>query len=142
MFKHNNSIKFIYEWAPLQIGEIQSDKFVIQKNIQSPLYFKYIKGSSPGFTYKGEIWFVGHLIVYHENLPREYYHCIIILDEKTLEIKKYSKPFYFSKNYDYTIEYCLGIIVEKNRLILSYSIMDSQSYIGIYDKKKLLQQIF
>ena len=93
-------------------------------------------------TYKEEIWFVGHLVVYHEDLPREYYHCIIVLDEKTLTIKRYSKPFFFTKNFRQTVEYCLGIIVEKNRIIFSYSVMDSQSFIGVYNKKKLLEQIF
>jgi hypothetical protein len=141
-FRHDNKSKYVYEWAPLQIGEIIDDKFIIQQTIQSPMYFKYIKGSTPGFVYKGEIFFMGHLIVYHENLPREYYHCLIVLDEKTLQIKKYSKPFYFSKNYNETVEYCLGLIVEKNRIICSYSIMDAQSYVSIYDKKKLFQQIF
>ena len=142
IFKHKNNIKFIYEWFPLQIGELKNNKFIIIKNIKTPFYFKYIKGSTPGFLFKDEIWFVGHLVVYNENLPREYYHCIIILDINTLKIKKYSKPFYFTENYENTIEYCLGIVIEENRIIFSYSVMDSESYISIYNKKDLIKQIF
>ena len=143
MFEHNNKIKFIYEWYPLQIGEIDSnDEFKITTTIQTPLYFQYIKGSTPGFVYGDEIWFVGHLVAYHKELPREYYHCIIILDKKTLDIKKYSKPFYFSENTRNTVEYCLGLVVEKKTIIFSYSVMDSQSFVEVYDKKKLSEQIF
>ena len=142
MFEHDKKIKFIYEWAPLQIGEVENNEFKITKTLQTPLYFKYIKGSTTGFLYGDEIWFVGHLVVYNDKLPREYYHCIIILDKKTLEIKKYSKPFYFTESRKNTVEYCLGLVVEKKKIIFSYSVMDSQSFVEVYDKKKLSEQIF
>jgi hypothetical protein len=81
-------------------------------------------------------------LVENKNLPNEYYHCIIILDQNTLQIKKCSIPFRFSNDLENTVENCLGIVVEDSRIIFSYSIMKSKSLIGIYDKKKIIEYFF
>ena len=139
MFIHQNKIKFICRWFPLQIVNNKSE---IIYTDNTPLCFKYIKSSTSGFLYENEIWFVGHLVVDNIDLPKNCYHCIIILDQKTLKIKKCSIPFRFSNSLENTVEYCLGIVVEKNRIIFSYSIMEFKSFIGIYDKKKIKEYFF
>lgn len=137
-----NNIKFVSKWYPLEIGRFCNNKFEIISTCETPLCFQNIQSSTPGFLYKDEIWFVGYLLVENKNLPDEYYHCIIILDQKTLQIKKCSIPFRFSNDLENTVENCLGIIVEDSKIIFSYSIMKSKSLIGIYDKKKIIEYFF
>ena len=100
-----------------------------------PIYFSHLRGSTCGFDYNNEIWFVQHLVS-HEN-PRYYYHVITVFD-KDMNILRYSAPFKFSNN---PIEYCLSIIVENERVIINYSTWDRTSEIGIYDKKYLEDSI-
>jgi hypothetical protein len=75
-----------------------------------------------------EIWFVVHLVSYES--PRHYYHIIVVFDDN-LKLLRYSAPIKFSES---NIEYCLGIVVEHTRVIITYSTMDRTSNIGIYDK--------
>jgi hypothetical protein len=55
---------------------------------------------------------------------------IVVFDEKMV-LKSYTAPFKFEGE---AIEYCLGLIVEKESVIMSYSTWDRTSRIGIYDK--------
>jgi len=82
-----------------------------------------------GFNYKNEIWFVGHLVSYEQ--PRHYYHIFMVFDEN-MKLLRYSAPFKFD---EHCIEYCLGLIVEDDRVICSYSTWDRTSIIALYDKK-------
>ena len=56
--------------------------------------------------------------------PRYYYHMLIVLDSVTLEFKRHSILFKF---HDDCIEYALGLIVESEQLLISYSRMDRTS---------------
>ena len=106
-----------------------------------PLIFKHLRGSSCGFTYfneennNKEIWFVLHLVSY--ETPRHYYHVIAIFDEN-LNLQKYSAPFKFG---DSPIEYCLSIVIEKERVIMNYSEWDSTTKIALYEKKYIDSKI-
>ena len=75
------------------------------------------------------MWFVVHLVSYES--PRHYYHMLVVFDEQ-LALKRYSAPFKFSKE---NIEYCLGLVVEKERVIMTYSTWDRTTKIGVYSKE-------
>ena len=68
-----------------------------------------------------------------------YYHCIVILDRKTLELKKRSVLFTFEGS---PVEYCLGFIKDGNDFIFTYSIKDKNSYIYKVKKEELIKKIF
>jgi hypothetical protein len=56
---------------------------------------------------------------------------IVVLDE-SLNLLRYSAPFKFQGD---CIEYCLGIVVEDERVLINYSNWDRTTRVGIYDKK-------
>jgi len=111
--------KVIYKWHPLQIGEIKNNKLEITIKKETPKFFKNIRGSSNVIEYNNEYWMVVHGVKY--TTPRKYYHVIIILD-KNYGVKKYTIPFYFD---EYKIEYCLGLLIENNYILMSVSKNDS-----------------
>jgi hypothetical protein len=136
-------LKMIYRWNPLTIGnivnivgkeiEIQSNELSpiseieITDEFEMPHFFKWLRGSTNGVTIDNEIWFLCHLVSYEER--RFYYHCMVVLDSKTMKLKKYTKLFTFEKS---PVEYTLGMVVLDETLLIGYSIMDKQTkYIGI-----------
>ena len=124
-----NDLNIIYSWHPLKICNIIDNKINIVQEKNMPNIFKYVRGSSSGFNFKNEIWFVSH-IVSHE-IPREYYHIITVFDDN-MNLKKYSSPFKFEGE---SIEFCLSIIVESKRILINYSTWDRTTRIAIYNKK-------
>jgi len=131
----NGSNKVIYEWHPLVIGEIVDDevldylKFNILDVRSTPLFFKNLRGSTNGFLFGEEIWFICHMVDYDK--PRFYYHCFVVLDKQTLQILKWSNLFTFEGQ---KIEYTLGLIIEETRILISYSTWDKTVNLGIYNK--------
>ena len=120
----------IYEWYPIKICNIENDKITVIAEKPTPWIFKYIRGSTCGIEHNNEIWFVGHIVSVSEN-PRNYYHIFIVFDQN-MDLLRYSAPFKFSGK---TIEYCIGMIFEDNKVILSYSEWDRTTKISIYDEK-------
>jgi hypothetical protein len=94
-----------------------------------PNIFSHVRGSSCGFSYKSEIWFIVHLVSY-EN-PRHYYHMIVVFDVN-MNLQRYSAPFKFEGD---PIEYALSIVVEDERVLINYNTWDRTTRIGVYDKK-------
>ena len=134
LFNTHDTLYCIYEWFPLTIGVIEGNKFYTTKTIQTSTLFKLIRGSSCGYNLleEREIWFVCHIVSY-ENI-RHYMHIIVILDSKTFAVKSISQPFKFENS---PVEYCLGLVVQGNDIIMSYSTNDATSNIMVYDRKKL-----
>jgi tetratricopeptide (TPR) repeat protein len=134
--EYKEELHIIYNWSPLRICKIndKNELYIVEEK-KTPIYFSHLRGSSCGFNYNGEIWFIQH-IVSHEN-PRYYYHVITVFD-KNMNILRYSAPFKFSDN---PIEFCLSIIVENERILINYSTWDRTSQIGIYNKKYLEDSI-
>ena len=134
LFNTSNTLYCIYEWYPLTIGIIEENQLLIKKTISTSPLFKLIRGSSCGYTLidEKEIWFVCH-IVSHEK-ERHYIHLIVILDSDTFEVKSISWPFKFENT---PVEYCLGLVVQENDIIMSYSTNDATSKIVVYDRKLL-----
>jgi tetratricopeptide (TPR) repeat protein len=145
----NQSINVIYKWHPLQICKINQEKKMLDliETKKMPMIFSHIRGSTCGFSYikntkiegsdnsinisisETEIWFVLHMVSY-EN-PRHYYHIFAVFDE-SMNLLRYSAPFKFHTE---PIEYCLGLVVENDRVLITYSVWDRETKLGIYDKK-------
>jgi len=146
----NKSINVIYKWYPLQICKINKEKELLEliQTKEMPKIFSHARGSTCGFTYtkktslagntndniditfdETEIWFVLHMVSY-EN-PRHYYHIFAVFDE-SMNLLRYSAPFKFHTE---SIEYCLGLVVEDERVLITYSVWDRETKLGIYDKK-------
>ena len=128
----------VYHWYPLQLCRLikdEKDTIELERTIEMPLIFKNVQGSTCGFAYNQEIWFVVHLVSYEgtNEYPslRSYYHLLVVFDETMTQLKRYSAPFTLEQ---YNIEFCLGILVEENRVLLSYSTMDQPTRIAVYDK--------
>lgn len=146
------SINIIYKWHPLQICKINQDKKMLDlvETKEMPKIFSHTRGSTCGFNYikktslasnintnnninisiiETEIWFVLHMVSYEK--PRHYYHIFAVFDE-SMNLLRYSAPFKFHTE---PIEYCLGLVVEDDRVLITYSIWDRETNLGIYDKK-------
>tara|TARA_Y100000590_G_C15722425_1_gene1013958 strand:- start:227 stop:1663 length:1437 start_codon:yes stop_codon:yes gene_type:complete len=133
LFEHKGFVKFIYGWNPLTIGKLVNNKFeIIQQITDVPFMFQNLRGSSNGYFHNGEIWFVCHSVEY--STPRHYYHCFVVLDYESLSVVKYSKWFTFDGD---KIEFCLGLVVEDDRIIVSHSNWDRTSKLKIIPKHEV-----
>ena len=124
---YNDKKCFIYQWYPLTICEINPDdetlNIIKHKYIKDD-FFKTVKGSTSGVPFNNEIWFVLHI-----NQHNNYQHFFAIFDND-MNLLRYSEPFKLDNS---RVEYCIGLIIEENRTILSFSSLDINTYIGIYD---------
>lgn len=122
--KDQTSLKCVYKWHPLTLGDVVGEKLQITHEIKTPAFFKDIRGSTNGVVVNDEIWFLTHLVSYEDR--RYYYHCLVVLNKKTLEMKKYTPLFTFEKN---KVEYSLGFVYLKstNRFLIGYSVMDKET---------------
>ena len=139
LYLHGEELKAIYKWYPLTIYDsINTGKLGKVQKLEMPSFFKNARGSTNGVIYKDEIWFICHLI--EHGKPRHYYHFFVILDKATLKLKTYSYLFKFDLTEK--VEFCLGLVVEDERIIVSHSNWDKTSKLKIYDKKLILKEIF
>lgn len=128
--------RFIYSWNPLRICRTNETDVIVEKTVQfDEAFFQDVRGSTNGFRFGEELWFLVH-IVSHES-PRYYYHMIVVLD-LNFNLLKYSTLFKFT---EISIEYALGLIVEQERIVISYSTYDSTSNI-ICVPKNLIEKMF
>ncbi len=120
----------IYEWYPLTIGKQDGDKLsIVSRKEQGPKWVKRLRGSSPGVRVGDEYYFLCHIVSY-EN-PRCYYHVFVTLDANTLTYKRHSSMFSFEGE---QIEYGLGLVVEDDRVLVSYSTWDRTSKVAVYPR--------
>ena len=128
--EYNNETHIIYKWHPLQLCKLDKKENLIRlvKEIEMPPFFSLSRGSTCGSKYKEEIWFVLHIVSYEQ--PRHYYHCVAVFDNN-MKLKRYSAPFKFKGE---PIEYCIGLIVEEERVIITYSCWDRTTQLAVYDK--------
>jgi tetratricopeptide (TPR) repeat protein len=129
--------RVVYNWNPLQVCKIDEvnptilKSISVKKNTDYPRFFNYIRGSTCGFNYRDQIWFVVHIVSYEE--PRHYYHMILVFENnEDMRLIKYTPIFKFD---EHCIEYCIGLIVEDSRVITTYSTWDRTTNIAAYDKK-------
>lgn len=144
MFEHrhnddNRDIRFVYQWSPLEIGRIEDDRLVIVHQKNYGLWFmSRIKGSSTGvFDAQTQcLWFLVHF--HSDDVPRQYYHMIIQMDPNDYEIVRMSRPFLFE---DTTIQFGMGLLVEDDRIIMTYTVFDRDTRIVSYDRATLVRQL-
>ena len=137
-FKYKNENHLIYKWSPIQICKINTETHeldMVEIRDGMPKIFRHVRGSSPGFKYKNEYWFLLHIVSYES--PRHYYHILATFDEE-MNFKKHSAPFKFEGE---CIEYSLGLIVEDERVIIPFSTWDRSTKIVVYDKKMIDEKI-
>jgi hypothetical protein len=136
MYIHKGEMKFLYDWNPILSGKVTSNQLSIIPN-HTISNLPTFRGSSPGYEYKDEIYFLAHSVEYSE--PRHYYHSIVVFDKNTFEYKCHSNLFTFNRE---KIEFGLGLIIEDKKIIISHSTWDGTSKIKIYDKKRLFADVF
>ena len=116
-------LRVMYDWSPLTVGKVTDGQLeILTINKSVPAFFRDVRGSSHGFRLGSEIWFLCHIANY--TMPRTYYHLLVVLDGDTLAVKRHSILFKFA---DESIEYALGLIVESERLLISFSRYDRTS---------------
>ena len=129
--------RVIYGWNHLRICKIDEENptmlilVSLKQPSQYPDIFKYFRGSTCGFNYNHQIWFIVHMISDLQQ-PREYYHMMIVFENnENMKLVKYTPIFKFDNQ---SIEFCIGLIVEDSRIIATYSTWDKTTNIAIYDK--------
>ena len=128
-----DQLTMIYKWDPLTVGTILDHKLVNIRYKEMPQFFSVVRGSTNGYLFNNEIWFIVHMVHQNNEEPRHYYHSIVVFDLE-LNLKRYTKPFKFTTG---QIEYCLGLIVEESRVIITHSVWDRESYIRIYSMEHI-----
>jgi glycosyltransferase involved in cell wall biosynthesis len=137
-FHHKGKLKTVYNWRPLLIGNVDEGKFQTDVCVDDvPAFFRDLRGSTNGVLVGDEIWFLGHVVGY--SSPRHYYHVFVVLDAETLKVKRHSTLFKFEGE---KIEYALGLVVEPDRILISYSKWDAESVLSVYDRKTLEEAVF
>uniref|UniRef100_A0A6C0JZN8 Glycosyltransferase 2-like domain-containing protein n=1 Tax=viral metagenome TaxID=1070528 RepID=A0A6C0JZN8_9ZZZZ len=129
---YNEETHIIYDWHPVRICKVVNHEIQVVVTKPTPKMFSQIRGSTCGFIYKTdkvhEIWFVNHMVSVEST--RHYYHIISVFDSN-MNLIRYSAPFKFEGD---TVEYCLSIIVEDDRILMNYSTWNKTTNIGVYDK--------
>jgi hypothetical protein len=110
---------------------------VTHTHTNTPAFFRDLRGSSHGFMVGEEIWFVCHFVYYGK--PRHYYNILVVLNASDMSYKKHSIPFKFSGE---PIEYCLGLVIESNRFIMSFSSMDKTSRVLEIPQSTVIEKLF
>lgn len=127
---NNDRLTVIYNWSPkLSIGNIIDGEFIETHQINTPSFFKYLRGSTNGVLINGDIWLICHAVSYEER--RYYYHIVVVLDKDTYELKSYTPFFTFEGE---KVEYTLGFQYLENEesLLIGYSVYDkSTKYMNI-----------
>jgi len=126
LFSHEGKVKCVYGWSPLRIGYIDEEKkeFVEEWQVKVGGLFSMIRGSSNGAWYKDHLWFVCHIVSY--ETPRQYYHLLVVLDKDLKSVKYVTFPFKFEGA---PIEYCCGLLIKNDELMMTYSVKDGCSKI-------------
>jgi len=143
-----NSTTVIYKWFPLTIGVIPSfdnsnimngihpdAEFCQTHEMETPAFFKDVRGSTNAVRVGDELWFIAHLVSYEDR--RYYYHLFIALDERTFALKKYTKLWTFEKS---AVEYTLGFqllgesVADNPLFLIGYSLMDKETKFMTIDK--------
>jgi hypothetical protein len=119
--------RFIYQWHPLEIREFVGNKAPLVKSIETPWFFRHLRGSARPVQVKNELWTLAHFVI--GASPRIYYHCIVVLDQETYIPKKVSLPFLF---YSDLIEFCVNMSVTGNKVKCMFAVLDEAPYTATF----------
>ena len=87
--------KVIYQWFPLTIGNIVSNMneskgdmmyLEIKAEKGMPDFFRNIRGSTHGYEFEDEVWFLCHAVEY--GTPRMYYHFFVVFKKVPVKNNK------------------------------------------------------
>jgi hypothetical protein len=131
-----DELHIVYKWNPFTLCSIKENELCTVIETPLPALFNHARGSTCGFTFNDEIWFIVHIVSY--DSPRQYYNVFVVFDVQ-MNLKKYSAPFKFEND---DIEYCIGLIIESTRIIASYSVNDNQTKLAVYDKSYIETKLF
>tara|TARA_Y100000816_G_scaffold78559_1_gene53460 strand:- start:2176 stop:5139 length:2964 start_codon:yes stop_codon:yes gene_type:complete len=133
LFEYKNKLRVIYTWYPIIICEVDfnSNKLnLLEEKVINIDIFRHARGSTCGVNYNNEIWFILHHTQIIDSVHKaNYLHFFAVFDEN-MNLKRYSEVFKFE---NHIVEFCLGFIIEKERIIISYSCNDCISKVGIFD---------
>ena len=133
---YQEKMRMVYQWFPLQICEIVGTKLNNLEQKNTPEYFKDARGSSPGYRSGSEIWFVLHKAQHYVENSKYYFnyqHFFAVFD-LDMNLIRYSELF---KLGGCKVEFCIGLIIKEESIILSYSLLDTQSMISVYDRNTI-----
>ena len=136
LFDYNDELCIIYNWFPLQIGKIDYESNlmnIIEIKYDVPQCFKDTRGSTCGYRYNHEIWFVVHKAQSYMKKFFNYQHYFVIFD-LNMNLLRYSELFKIEGE---KVEFCIGLVLKKDNLILSYSILDTISKVSVYNIDEL-----
>jgi len=131
--------KFIYKWAPMEIGEIADENNQLrivhrhEDTTNIPLFSK-MKGSAP-FVEISECELIGVIHFSEETKPRHYFHMLVVLDKETFKPMRYSEPFVFE---NIGIEFCIGFDVSiENKYLFWISQFDREPALITIDMDRI-----
>lgn len=136
----NNNMYIVYKWYPIQLCSVNDNNCIkLTKEINAPILFKKMRGSTCASKFNNNIWFLTHIVDHNflKNGTGKYFHVFVIFDSN-FNLTKYSQPFTFDNK---LIEFCVGLIVEEKNIMMTYSIYDNSSVLGIYDRVKLINSL-
>jgi len=122
----------VYSWSPLVIGRTSAahTQLTHYTTIDSMNYFKLFRGGTHAQSFgDNELLFVTHAVIHVPH--RVYFHFFVTLDARSLIPMRCSYPFTFSGS---NVEYCAGLLVDGNDVIITYSIHDSTTHLAVFDK--------
>ena len=119
-------LDMVYSWCPLKFGAIQDGGLALREERPMPRLFKMARGSSNGVEFKGEFWFAVHF-VYNDG-KRFYFHALAVFDRE-MNLRRYTLPFKFRES---AVEYCLGLVVEEERVVFTHSENDASPQLCAY----------
>ena len=134
LFNYNDELAVVYCWYPLIICKIDLNNNLLKTiNIKYniPFYFKEVRGTTPGYIFNNEIWFVLHKSQRNiiNNIDYINYQHFFAVFDINMNLLRYSELFKLENE---TVEFCIGLIIKNNNIILSYSILDTSTKISIY----------
>lgn len=123
--------EFIYSWSPLRTGKIVENKFIYNREHNTPPFFEHLRGSSQIIPWNNRWLALVHFVEY--SIPRKYYHCFVELDSNFKPLK-ITLPFYFRDN---AIEYCICIRKIDSNIECYVSFNDSDPHKVIVSENSL-----
>jgi hypothetical protein len=141
--KIKDEIKVIYKWFPVTICDINFNdsklsNFEFKYNV--PEIFKDLRGSTCGYTIEDEIWFILHTsqkYKKYQDIYCNYQHLFAIFD-LDMNLKKHSELFKFDNK---KVEFCTSLVIQNDEMIIGFSTLDTNSYIGVYDIETIMKSI-
>ena len=107
----NKKERFIYSWAPFEIGELDGDtlKIVLQKPVEDMLLQKVRGSTTPVWSKKDQCFYcVVHYCEHiHGAKTLAYYHMLVKMDKDFIPFE-WSKVFHFNR---IGIQYCIGFTI-------------------------------